>query len=232
MKYFEIRNSINPKVVGTFPQVEKAIHNCSVGNNPNFIDNFSYIKIDDEPITSNAILKKNAIITDLISASIMGFSLKLLISDKFKSIIQKYSGQKCQFFQAPIIYQDKYYYNYWIMHPYKINIDYIDFEKSTFAVRRKKQGGGTLLENIEVSTIENFQKILKNKKELNYTYFFSERISIKSNTKDNFFILRYVEGGIKYVVSEKLKKEIEINNCTGIEFMPLELKLSEWLQKK
>ena len=42
-------------------------------------------------------------------------------------------------------------------------------------------------------------------------------------------MLRHVEGGVKYVVSEKLKKEIEDASCTGIEFMPVELTLNEWL---
>ena len=43
-------------------------------------------------------------------------------------------------------------------------------------------------------------------------------------------MLQYVEGGIKYVVSDKLKKEIEDSGCTGIEFQPIELSINEWLQ--
>ncbi|MEH3112547.1 hypothetical protein [Pedobacter terrae] len=39
-----------------------------------------------------------------------------------------------------------------------------------------------------------------------------------------------VEGGVKYIVSEQLKKEIEEPGCTGIEFMPTDLSLNEWLQ--
>jgi hypothetical protein len=45
-----------------------------------------------------------------------------------------------------------------------------------------------------------------------------------------FFALLNVEGGVKYIVSEKGRREIEENNCTGIEFQPIELSLTEWLQ--
>lgn len=33
-----------------------------------------------------------------------------------------------------------------------------------------------------------------------------------------------------YIVSEKLKKEIEDTGCKGIEFMPIEMKMTDWLQ--
>ena len=42
-------------------------------------------------------------------------------------------------------------------------------------------------------------------------------------------MLQNVQGSVKYVVSEKLKKEIEEANCTGIEFQPVELSITEWL---
>ena len=45
-------------------------------------------------------------------------------------------------------------------------------------------------------------------------------------------MLQYVEGGIKYIVSEKLKIEIESAGCTGIEFQPIELSLDEWLMPR
>ena len=41
-------------------------------------------------------------------------------------------------------------------------------------------------------------------------------------------MLKYVNGGIGYYVSEKLKQEIEDAGCTGIEFQPVELSYNEW----
>ncbi len=222
MKYYEIHNSVDLQIVGSFPQVENANHNCNVWNEPNFIDNFHFEKINVIPITSNAILNKKAKLTDLISASIIGFSLKLLISKELKEIIKVHSNTSCQFFEAPIIYKNNYNHNYWLVYPYEINLQNIDFEKSTFALRKRSAEGGTFTENIDVKTIDKFQEILNAREELNYSYFFIKRIVLKANLKDDFFVLRYVEGGIKYIISEDLKKEIENVNCTGIEFRPMD----------
>ncbi|MEG2334861.1 hypothetical protein [Chryseobacterium sp.] len=43
----------------------------------------------------------------------------------------------------------------------------------------------------------------------------------------DFLTLNKVEGGIQYLVSEKLKQEIEDAGCTGIEFQPSYLSLNE-----
>lgn len=56
-----------------------------------------------------------------------------------------------------------------------------------------------------------------------------DNILLKDDIKDDFFILRHVEGGIKYIVSENLKQEIEEEGCSGIEFRPIELSYNEWV---
>jgi len=50
-----------------------------------------------------------------------------------------------------------------------------------------------------------------------------------NNITEDFFILTGVDGGVQYLASEKLKNAIEALDCTGIEFMPSNLKLAEWL---
>ena len=56
--------------------------NNETSNDPKFIERFGFDRIDSEVITSNAILHKRAKITDLVSAYIIGFSLKLLRNEK------------------------------------------------------------------------------------------------------------------------------------------------------
>ena len=46
---------------------------------------------------------------------------------------------------------------------------------------------------------------------------------------DDFITIKYAEGGIQYLVSEKLKHEIEDAGCTGIEFQPSEISFNDWL---
>ena len=87
--YYIINSSLNRKVIGIYPQAQKAHHNCHIWDEPRFIAHQYFDKIDFEPIVSNAILEKRAKLTDLISCPSIGFSSKLLISDKLKSILQK-----------------------------------------------------------------------------------------------------------------------------------------------
>lgn len=227
MKYFFINNSLNNKIVGNYNQVVSAIHHCDVWEDPIFIDRIDFVKIDFEPITSHAILEKKAKLTDLINASCIGFSLRLLISNKLKVILEKKSINKCQFFKSPVIYENEKVNDYWILHPYLFNLDYIDFNKSDINVRVRKKEGGTELIKIQVNSLEEFLKTVDFHKE-RMEIVSVNKIYLNKSVNEDFFILRHVEGGVKYVVSEKLKQEIEDAGCTGIEFQPTELSYNEW----
>ena len=99
MKYYIIRQSLNLKIVGSFPQAIEAKHNCDVWNEPKFIEHQELIKLDFVPIISNAILKTKSKLTDLVSASGMGFTRKLLVSNKLKSVIESCANFDLQFFK-------------------------------------------------------------------------------------------------------------------------------------
>lgn len=88
MNYYSINNALNTKFIGEHPQFEEAIYHCDVWQEPKFVDRVTFVKTDFEPIIANAVLRKKAKVTDLISGGIIGFSLKLLISAKLKSIIE------------------------------------------------------------------------------------------------------------------------------------------------
>lgn len=227
MKFFSIKSSLDNKIVGDYNQVQKAIHNCDIWNEPNFIDRIDFIKIDFEPLLSSAVLAKNAKLTDLISASVVGFSSRLLISGKLKILIEKYSQETCQFFKSPVIFKNTIIENYWILHPYKFNLEVIDFKNS---VIYETQNVFLKILKLSINSIEEFyeakSKIDNKGREFGI---FIERIKIRDHVLLDFFILRYVEAGVKFIVSEKLKWELEEADCTGIEFQPVELSLGEWL---
>lgn len=227
MKFYSIRNSLNNLVVGNYNQVVNAHHNCDVWKDSKFIDKIDFVKISFEPVTSNAILEKKAKLTDLINASCIGFGLRLLISDKLKKILDKRLIDNCQFFNAPVIFKNEMIDNYWISHPYMFSMELIDFSKCIISVREKKLGGGTDKKLLIINSLSEFTKILNFYKEKEEIVSINN-IKLYDNTDDHFFIIRYVEGGIAYIVSEELKKEIENTGCTGIEFQPVELTYDEW----
>lgn len=230
MKYYVIKPSLDKKIIGHYPQSKDVKHNCHVWDEPKFIGQVHFKKIDFTPITSNTILYSSSKVTDLIDANgSMGFNKKLLVSTKLKKVLETYRSSGMQFFKSPIIYKNELIDDYWILNMYEIDMNFIDFKNSNFVFRKRKQDGGSYLESVPINSYEQFKMILSKKGELNYTQFFVEKIKLTSNITKDFFALLHVNGGVKYIVSEKLKKEIEDIGCIGIELMPVELTLNEWL---
>lgn len=226
MKYFSINNSLNPEILGHYPQVKEIKQNCHVWDEPRFIEHIHFTKIDFEPITANAILNPKSKLTDLISVTGMGFTRKLLMSETLKAILEANRKTGLQFFKSSIIYDGFVIEDYWILNVYEIDMDLIDVEKSNFVWRKRKEEGGTYLSHVKFNSLDEFAKKISEDKLEGKLYL--NKIIIKEGTKEDFFTLLDVEGGVKYIVSEKLKKEIEDANCTGIEFQPTELTAVEW----
>ena len=233
MNYYIIQESHNKKIIGHYPQVENVHHNCHVWDEPRFVSHIDFEKVDFEPITSNAILHKKSKQTDLINAnSAMGFSRKLLISGKLKSILEKNRKNGMQFFKAPIIQNNIIIEDYWILNFYEFNYEYIDFLNSKISYTRKADDYKITYNTIkDFINFKNFEQFETKRLEASTN---EESLSIEilslfdQNINQDFFMIKYVFAG-SFFVSEKLKKEIEDTGCTGIEFQPIELSLIEWL---
>jgi hypothetical protein len=228
MIYYNICESLNSKIVGLYSQVEKALYSCDVWEETKFIDRVGFVKLDFEPITAKAILMKKSKLTDLISAGIIGFSLKLLISGKLKSILEKNRNLGIQFYKSPVIYKEKEIDDFWVVNPYQFDFEFIDFHRSKVFLMKN------VFEKQEELLIKSSKEFLDQKnriEQMGYPYsIYIEKFKLIDNLDEDFFVLQNVERGIKYIVSEKLKKEIEEAGCTGIEFQPIEFSMNEWLQ--
>ena len=130
MKYFIIRGSSDTKILGHYPQIKGIKHNCHVWDEPKFIEHHELVKIDFEPITSNAILYSNTNLTDLVSGGGMGFTRKLLVSAKLKKLLMNQNKTNLQFFESPLIQNNQYIYNYFVLNVTEASLNYIDFKNS------------------------------------------------------------------------------------------------------
>lgn len=230
MEYYVITPSLDVNIIGNYPQVKEVKQNCDVWNNSKFIQNLNFEKASYEPITSNAVLYHKSKKTDLIDVVAMGFSKKLLISGKLKEILFNNRKTGIQFFRSGIYHKDEFFQDYWILNMYESNMNFIDYPNSDFVLTKRKPEGGTFVEKINVNNMKEFQSIFAKKQDYSYIQFYIERIKLTQNINEDFFMLLHVEGGVKYIVSDKLKNEINNAKCTGIEFMPVEIRLVEWLQ--
>ena len=227
MKYYFIRPSLNKKILGHYPQVKKIIHHCAVWEDPLFIDRFNFEKININPIISNPVLHSNSKLTDFTDVrGDIGFLFKILISGKLKSILEENKTLGMQFFQCSVFKESIEYIDYWILNYYDINYQFLDFKNSAIFVTTKFDKTNKL-------EIDNENDFIQKQKEIAEEGYpkglLIDNIAIKKENNEHFFILQNIEGGTQYIVSEKLKKEIEDSNCRGIEFQPIELSLAEWL---
>lgn len=140
--------------------------------------------------------------------------LGYVISDQIKEVFKNFNLPEHRFYKLPI-YEDvrNKKYQFYILHMLQYNFDYslIDFEKSTFYL------GNFFKENKKIVKYENDEK-LKN------FDFLEEKVwghNLILNNKyeelnlDCFHIHHLYNS---FIVSERLKKALEDNNATGIEF--------------
>jgi|GEM_PF-451901 len=232
MKFYGIRPSLDKKIVGKFFQSERIANYMK--DEPKFLNNIFFEKIEFEPITPKAILHKKAKVTDLISNVNAGGNLHLLMSRKLRDILIKYREVGIQFFKSVIVMSgNEEINNYFSLNVFIDNNEFIDIKSSIVRYDKKsddyKLTYRTEVEYKQFDDFESFNDALQIANQ-NLETFYIEKIKLVDIITENFFMLRHVEGGVKYVVSEKLKKEIEDTGCTGIEFQPVELSLNEWLQ--
>lgn len=233
MKYYVIRHSGNVKIIGHYPQTKEISHNCHIWDEPKFIEHVHFSKIEFKPIVSTPILHNKAKLTDLIHVIGVGFTLKLLISGRFKNILEKRRQSGVQYFSCPVIQKDKVYEHYYLLNMFENGNHFIDIKSCRIRHDKKaKDYDLTYSTTTEYLRFEDF-KAFNTSLELalnNQEFFFIDKISLIKNVNEDFFMLTQVEGGVKYVVSETLKIEIDKSGCTGIEFQPIEFTLTEWLQ--
>ncbi|QXV66243.1 hypothetical protein INP83_03900 [Mucilaginibacter sp. 21P] len=229
MIYFNLRGSLSRTVAGKHIQAEFAEYFCDIWEDPKFIDhaNVSFKKVDFEPITAKAILVKKAKLTDYINPRMVGFSLKPLVSGKLKSILEITGNEGMQFHRSPVIYQGNEIEDYWVLNPFLLDMDTIDFSKARVYVMERTV---TKVEQLPIVNFKDYEREKKAVDDRGYPYsIYIENVHILDGTTSDFLILEKVQGGVMYLASERLKQHLEAEGITGIEFQPCNLSLNEWL---
>lgn len=226
MKFYCIKESLDNNLVGKYPQVEEAKYPCDIWTEPTFVDRVNFVHTDFVPLTATAILNERAKLTDLISAGIVGYSLKLLMSGKLKKSIQTYRSSGLQFYHSTILFDEGEVSDYWVLNPFEINMEFIDYGRSEVFLMKNVFNK---VERLDIQCIDDFIEQKSRIESQGYPFsILIDKIELLDNLSQDFFTLLNVEGGVKYVVSERLREHIELEGLTGIEFMPVELSLNEW----
>ncbi len=234
MNFYRINFTLSTKVRGNSDYVKKyclKIPNDKMyWEEPMFIGSVRNEKIDFQPYLVDVELFPNSKVNDLIMDG-GPISTKLIISDKLKSILEDYRKTGMQFFNINILRKNEIFTDYWLLNMYEFNQEFIDFENCNIIYRKKDDDFDVTFsaKNIEikVKNIKEFNDYIEKAKEKLETITVEKLVV--NNVNENFFILKYVNGGVGYFVSDTLKQEIEDAGCTGIEFQPVELSYNEWI---
>lgn len=229
MNYYFLNFTIDGKMKGNQDYIKKC-HFKIPGNllyweEPRFISNVHFKKIDFEPYLFDIELHAKSKLLDFMFSSGPA-SLMPVMSNNLKNIISKYREEGMQYFKMVVIKQGTEF-DYWILNMYVINQEYIDFTKSMVTVQVKKPGGGTQRVVVEIGSLVEFEE-LKDYHREKMELVTITKLVLTAVDKQDFFAISGVEGGVKYIVSEKLKQEIEAAGCMGIEFQPTDLSFDEW----
>jgi hypothetical protein len=234
MKYYKLNFTLSTRVRGNSDYIKdyklKIPTNKLFWEEPNFIGSVRNEKIDFEPYLLDVELFSNSKINDLIMDG-GPISSKLTVSGRLKSILENYRKTGMQFFNINILKKGEVLSDYWILNMYEFNQEFIDFSKCKIIYRKKDDDFEVTFSaknlEIKVNNIKEFNDYIEKAKEKMETITI-EKLSLTDNLSEDFFILKYVFGGIGYYVSERLKQELEDAGCTGIEFQPIELSYNEW----
>ena len=221
MNFFRFIQTTELSQLGFHPQVRENVYTGNV-NDPKFIDRVFLEKARFDPITASAFLDPRANLTDLISTSGMGFTMKFLMSAKLRSLFEKYRNGGVEFFRSPVIYRDKIHDNYWVMSVFKSDEGLLDFSRCNVLLRSRKEEGGTEFSQVDIRDYDDF----KEKKKifaLESGFLFVENPVFVESSMNDIYILRIVSCGIGYFVSKKFKNTLLAHGVDGVDFQEIEV---------
>ena len=233
MKYFKLNFTLDSKLRGSNDYIKdyklKIPNSKLYWDEPRFIGNIRDGKIDFQPylldIELFASAKANELIMD--GGPVSG---KLIVSGKLKSILEESRTTGMQFFNIHIIKNNEIFDNYWLLHMYESNQEFIEYSKSKIIYQEKSDDFEISYlvneKNVIINSQDDFEELIKKSRQ-NDELIWIEKIAL-SKPNEIFFTLKYINGGWGYFVSETLKQKIEDAGCTGMEFQPIELSYNEW----
>jgi hypothetical protein len=219
MVYYKLEESNDPKVIGKDdPQIFEITKGYKT-NGEHSIHNLRYyyekFPENNEIDFSCFTITKNVKLTDLMSCAYN--TNGIIISKKFKELLEKFSLLDCKFYSIDIKRSNEIIKDYFWMHILEnksIVNKWIDFENSVFV---DFLNGNKL----DINSYEDYQEMAKQVKltsSINYVKCKKYLLKDTINCEIDFFDSCYLA---KYIISENLKSAIKDANLTGMEFTQL-----------
>lgn len=215
MKYYKLSYSIDEKEVGIFPQ---SINYKNLSPIQEFGLGF-YERIDKEFILPELIIRKSAILTNLL-CTVIDSSIFAVIDDNFLNFLIKFNINDYQTWELKAEYRGKIIDKYKLFHLSSPCLEIINFEKTLFKV---KDINSNILKEKKYQNRKEYQDHWKKLIwEGSVITFDILHLDFSNLDLDIIRIIDIDSIGIGYYVSEKLKTAIEKEKFTGFSFQEIE----------
>lgn len=218
MTFYVLNLSADKKVIGPlYPQINKFVKSKDLIQKLNQIDNSVFLS-DSNNRLDYFILNDSAKITDIISTSIINGNNGILISERFKNILDD-NLLLCshKYYPTTLKHRGIFYNNYFFMHllPFYNQIrivEYADISSSSFYIGNLI---GSKIHEITFNTIEEIQEtrqeVFKNDSNLVYSGCFTFN---KQLSNIDLFVIHFCDYNI--YISERLKHKLYAEQISGL----------------
>lgn len=217
-KYYKIENQIDTEEVGRniSSQTDGLVGEITFSSNHSY-SIFSHHNLPEQFVPTETIkLANSAKQTDFISTGLIsGFGF--VVSEKLKNILEQFKLVQHKFYPIPLVHKQRKLEDYYWLHMYQPKQEYVDFDNSTFQVRKFSQ---VIKDELKFKSIDEYWEERKNYKP--GQLFRIKQLKIKENDYDFLYI---GVGGIMKLISEELRDKLIEMKITG--FKTSELILNE-----
>ncbi len=221
--YFEIRNCHKNIGRAGFPQsVNIKLDEGKSVNDPDFIWNLSTSSFPDfTPTIGTIVVRDGAKLTDFISSATI--SSGFIISQRVKSILENFRLATSKFYKCSLLHKDILIEGYYYLHTLNKLVFEIDFERSSFNIM-----SSNVVE--ETQKFNNFDELQSRSDEINrtngkYKLQFDRLYVSKFNAEESDLFETGIAGYGTFI-SGSLKKALEENNITGVNYREAKISCS------
>ena len=224
MKYYRISYSIEKKIIGHNPQVQKTTWDGRPYDKGSFAMQLLFDPIPINPAIPTFELYKSTKITSLIHMGVVSGHLYLIFNESFLEFLKPYCNGAFHIWKIKAT-KKEVDYTYYIFYLDEYKSDFINYDKSTFK----------LFEDLGAFQYKDLDQEIKITSDVDYLdkcreflglYGIPELQPVKivlntSNQEVDFFRCAH-NGMAGYYVSERLKEAILENGFTGMRFEEIE----------
>lgn len=223
MKYYKIEFSLDKKVIGDYPQIQK----FKKGYNPNRQESCSQISRyyfgikPDVAVDFNCLeLSSKAKLTDYVSASYLNALTGLLISRELYDYLLELRIPEHSFYQAYVYQKDVLITNNYVwIHFINSYPELIDYPKSEFFLDHSEAN----YKEISVSSFTEYEKV-QNKVRYKVN---AKKLVLKKELVSKFDVLRIGVVRSEIFITEAVKDEMIAKGFTGIVYEPADYLIVE-----